>query len=64
MLIFLAIPVRLLYMVVDPLGFRRVWTYFADNILFTITFPITIVASLLMSLYWYAFQLQQIELKF
>lgn len=44
--------IRLLYMVVDPLGFRRVWTYFADNILFTITFPITIVASLLMSLYW------------
>jgi hypothetical protein len=44
--------VRLIYMTVDPLGFRRIWTYYADNVLYTITYPITIVASLLMSLYW------------
>jgi hypothetical protein len=43
---------RLIYMTVDPLGFRRIWTYYADNVLYTITYPITIVASLLMSLYW------------
>jgi hypothetical protein len=39
-------------MVVDPLGIRHLITYYVDNIMFTISFPITIVASLLMSLYW------------
>lgn len=41
------------YVLVDPHGFRRIITFYADNILYTLPIPFVLSASLLLCFYWY-----------
>jgi hypothetical protein len=45
--------VRAFFVIVDPMGFRRMLTYHLNNTLFTLPFPFIISGTLVLCFYWF-----------